>query len=119
MISRARPTDRGSRRLGLCGSLGQSGESTLAQVKEQFHLQHCGATSRAGESYVESHVSARGEFSIATLPRKERRDNEWRIAHRRVLSESPAHGYDTSDFIPSRRNRDDISYDRQPVPTDR
>jgi hypothetical protein len=51
------------------------------------------------------------------VDRYERRDGEWRIAHRRVLSESPAHGYDTSDFIPSRRDRTDISYDREPVPT--
>ena len=49
------------------------------------------------------------------VDRFERRDGSWKIAHRRVLSESRAHGYDTSSFIPSRRDRTDISYERRPA----
>jgi ketosteroid isomerase-like protein len=49
------------------------------------------------------------------VDRFERRDGVWKLAHRRVISESPAHGYDTSMFIPSQRNRTDISYERRPA----
>jgi Ketosteroid isomerase homolog len=78
-------------------------------------------------AYGESYCDVRRTLADGTIRRDigryvdryERRNGEWRIVHRRVLSESPAHGYETSDFIPSRRNRDDISYDRQPMPTDR
>ena len=74
-----------------------------------------------GESYVEvRRTLADGRLERAMgryVDRFERRDGEWRIAHRRVLLESAvAAGYDPADFTPSRRDRGDVSYEREPAP---
>lgn len=70
-----------------------------------------------GECYVTMHqlrdselVRGDGRF----IDRFERRNGEWKIAHRRVVLvwATPGRGYDYSVFTPGRRDRADPSYER-------
>ena len=70
-----------------------------------------------GESYLEMHQLSEGELVEGYgrfVDRFERRDGEWRIAHRRVILEwaTPGRGYDTAGFVHGSRDRADPSYDR-------
>ncbi len=70
-----------------------------------------------GESYLEMHQLFEGELVEGYgrfVDRFERRDGEWRIAHRRVILEwaTPGRGYDTAGFVHGSRDRTDPSYDR-------
>jgi len=67
-----------------------------------------------GETYVEVRDSAGGELAIRGVGRYvdrfERRDGEWRIAHRRVVPDWLTPGIDISVFPEPRRDRSDVSY---------
>ena len=69
-----------------------------------------------GESYVESRVvMPDGTLQVGMgryVDRYQRRQGEWRIAHRRVILEASRPGFDTSDFVQGRRDRTDPSYER-------
>jgi ketosteroid isomerase-like protein len=75
------------------------GDVAFVECYSAMHLQK-------GELFAEG----LGRF----IDRFERRDGEWKIAHRRVTLEyaTPELGYDADDFAPSRRDRTDPSYDR-------
>jgi hypothetical protein len=69
-----------------------------------------------GESYVEARRVDDGRLWIEGLgryvDRYERRNGEWRLAHRRVLLEYAGDGFDVSDFTAGYRDRRDPSYQR-------
>jgi ketosteroid isomerase-like protein len=71
-----------------------------------------------GETYSSMHATNADGVRIEGLGRYvdrfERRDGEWRIAHRRVITEwvSPGTGLSVGEFIPGRRDRGDPSYER-------
>ena len=67
-----------------------------------------------GETYVEARVVQHGEVERGMaryVDRFERRNNEWRIAHRRVILEKARPG-GVSDFLGGSRDRSDPSYER-------
>jgi hypothetical protein len=67
-----------------------------------------------GETYVQTVMTdgeGRAELGFGRyVDRFERRDGEWRIAHRTTLLDIARPDADTSVFAPSSRNRDDPSY---------
>jgi len=71
-----------------------------------------------GESYTEMRTTAEdGQLVYGFgryIDRFERRDGEWKIAHRRVTVEgvAGASGFDPSDFVRASRDRSDPSYER-------
>lgn len=73
-----------------------------------------------GETYVQSRaVTADGGLTMGMaryVDRFERRNGEWRLAHRRVILEAARPGFDTSDFVAWARDRSDPSYERTSVP---
>jgi SnoaL-like domain len=73
-----------------------------------------------GEIYVQSRmVNEDGTVDQGMaryIDRYERRDGEWRIAHRRVILEAARPGFDTSVFVSGSRDRNDPSYGRERAP---
>jgi len=69
-----------------------------------------------GETYVQVRDSADGELTSRGVGRYvdrfERRNGEWRIAHRRVIPDWLTPGIDISVFPVPRRDRGDASYER-------
>jgi ketosteroid isomerase-like protein len=72
-----------------------------------------------GEVYVESRAVAPDgtvQRGLARyVDRYERRDGDWRVAHRRVILESARPGFDRSAFLQGARDRSDASYERSPT----
>ena len=70
-----------------------------------------------GETYVEVRRVAAGERLFIEgfarqIDRFERRNGEWRIAHRKILLEYAGEGRDLSKFLHGTRDRSDASYER-------
>jgi hypothetical protein len=90
-------------------------------------MQHCLTNTRFeidgdsahGETYFESREVRDGSVRRGMgryIDRYERRNGDWRIAHRRVILEHHERaGLDPSQFIQGTRDRNDPSYDRTPV----
>jgi ketosteroid isomerase-like protein len=70
-----------------------------------------------GEIYVQSRMVNKGgkvdQGMARYIDRYERRDGDWRIAHRRVILEAARPGFDTSAFVAGSRDRNDPSYSRE------
>lgn len=70
-----------------------------------------------GECYFQTRsITPEGQSTASFgryVDRFERRNGEWRITLRRCILEYARPGFDTSDFVPGRRDRDDPSCERE------
>lgn len=69
-----------------------------------------------GECYFQTRSIGADGISVASwgryVDRFERRNGEWKIAHRQCILEYARPGFSTADFVQTRRDRQDPSYQR-------